>query len=110
MESTLAGWQSDLFSLTSDAATYCGIMKPELRPPSTVRKGGSPSERVGLTSRSTRRSEMLASSETAIARASSAKASGWPWKLPFETSRSSSRSTRGLSVAAFSSTATVRST
>jgi hypothetical protein len=36
MESTLAGWQSTLFSLTSAAATYCGIMKPEFSPPSWV--------------------------------------------------------------------------
>ena len=49
------------------------------------RNGGRPSERLGLTSRSTRRSEMLASSATAIASASSANATGWPWKLPFET-------------------------
>ena len=35
--------------------------------------------------RSTRRSEMFASSATAIARQSSAKATGWPWKFPFET-------------------------
>src|SRR3954467_14588946 len=34
IESTLAGWQRDLLSLTSAAATYCGIMKPEFKPPS----------------------------------------------------------------------------
>ena len=96
-----------MFSETSDAATYCGIMKPLFSPPSVVRNAGSPSERFGLTSRSMRRSEMLASSDTAIASASSANASGWPWKLPFETSASSSTSTSGLSVAAFSSTETV---
>ena len=39
----------------------------------------------------------------AIANASSANASGCPWKLPFETSSSSSTSTSGLSVAEFSS-------
>ena len=93
-----------MFSETSAAATYCAIMKPELSPPSAVRNAGRPSERLGLTSRSTRRSEMLASSETAIVSASSANATGWPWKLPFETSSSSSTSTSGLSVAAFSST------
>src|SRR5436309_6529922 len=79
IESTLAGWQSALFSLTRAAATYCGIMNPEFRPPSTVRNAGSPSDRFGLTRRSSRRSEMFASSELAIARASSANASGWPW-------------------------------
>ena len=52
---------------------------------------------------------MLASSATAIARTSSANASGCPWKLPLETSSSSSTSTSGLSVAAFSSTLTVYS-
>ena len=60
-------------------------MKPELRPPSTVRNGGSPSERPGLTIRSSLRSEIDASSATAIAMASRANASGWPWKFPFET-------------------------
>ena len=61
-------------------------MKPELSPPSGVRNAGSPSESDGFVSRSTRRSEMFASSAIAIASASSAKASGWPWKFPFETS------------------------
>ena len=42
-------------------------MNPELSPPSWVRKAGSPSESDGLTSRSTRRSEMDASSATARA-------------------------------------------
>ena len=51
-----------------------------------------------------RRSEIEASSASAIAVASSAKASGCPWKFPLETSSSSSTKTRGLSVAAFSST------
>ena len=69
---------SVLDSLTSEAATYCGIMKPEFRPPSSVRKAGRPSDNAGLTSRSSRRSEMLASSDTAIASASSANATGWP--------------------------------
>ena len=86
------------------------IMNPELSPPSVVRNAGSPSLRFGLTRRSTRRSEMLASSATAIASASSANASGWPWKLPAETSIPSSTSTSGLSVAAFSSVPTVYST
>ena len=85
-------------------------MNPELRPPSGARKAGSPSDKDGFTSRSVRRSEMLASSETAIASASRAKASGWPWKLPFETISPESTRTRGLSVPALSSTATVSST
>ena len=56
---------------------------------------GSPSERDGFTIRSTRRSEMFASSATASTRLSSAKATGWPWKLPFDTiSRSSSEDER----------------
>ena len=99
-----------MFSETSAAATYCGIMKPELSPSSrATRNGGSPSERLGLTSRSTRRSQMFASSAHAIARQSSAIATGCPWKLPFETISSSSETrTSGLSVAALSSTATVR--
>jgi hypothetical protein len=106
IESTLAGWASTLFSLTRAADTYCGIMKPELRPPSTVRNAGSPSDSVGFTIRSVRRSEIEASSDTAIASASSANATGSPWKFPFETSISSSTSTSGLSVAAFSSVET----
>ena len=60
--------------------------------------------------RSTRRSEMLASSATAIARQSSANATGCPWKLPFETISRSSRRTSGLSVAALISIETVRAT
>src|SRR3954466_6796895 len=47
MESTLAGWQRTLFSLTSAAATYWGIMKPEFSPPSCVRKAGSLLARSG---------------------------------------------------------------
>ena len=41
-----------------------------------------PLESAGLTSCSTRRSLMFASSAAAIAARSSASASGWPWKLP----------------------------
>ena len=86
-------------------------MKPELSPSSrATRNGGNPSERLGLTSRSVRRSLMFASSAQAIARQSSPIATGWPWKLPFETISSSSRRTSGLSVAALTSIATVRST
>ena len=105
------GWLSALFSETSAAATYCGIMNPELRPSSrATRNGGRPSERLGLTIRSVRRSLMFASSAQAIARQSSPIAIGCPWKFPLETISCSSSRTSGLSVAAFSSTATVRST
>ena len=76
IESTLAGCESTLFSLTSEAATYWGIMNPEFNPPSSVKNAGRPPERLGLTSRSIRRSEMSASSATAIASASRANASG----------------------------------
>ena len=40
-ESTLAGWASTLFSDTSEAAVYCTSIKPELTPPSRIRKAGS---------------------------------------------------------------------
>ena len=40
--STLAGCDSTLHSLASDAAVTCAIMKPELTPASRDRKGGSP--------------------------------------------------------------------
>ena len=65
MESTLAGWLSTLFSLTSAAEVYCGIMKPELMPVSAISNGGRPS--WPASSKYVRRSEMLASSLSAIA-------------------------------------------
>mmetsp|Transcript_7983 Transcript_7983/g.28494 ORF Transcript_7983/g.28494 Transcript_7983/m.28494 type:complete len:266 (-) Transcript_7983:1319-2116(-) len=80
MESHEAGCTSVRFSTTSAAAVHCGIMKPLLRPHSFTRKGGifasrssEPSggrgaDRSALMRRSMRRSEMVASSETAIAR------------------------------------------
>ena len=43
IESTEAGWQSTLFSETSAAAVYCGIINPEFSPVSFIRKTGSPS-------------------------------------------------------------------
>ena len=43
-------------SLTRLAATYWAIMKPEFRPPSSVRNGGRPFERAGFSMRSMRRS------------------------------------------------------
>src|SRR6202041_2834645 len=42
MVSTLAGWASTLFSLTSDAAVYWASMKPELVPAAGARNGGRP--------------------------------------------------------------------
>ena len=38
--STLAGCTRDLFSEASAAEVYCNIIKPELRPPCSVRNGG----------------------------------------------------------------------
>ena len=102
MESTEAGWQRILFSDTSAALVTWTIMKPELSPWRRARNGGSP-ESDGFTSCSTRRSEMVASWEAAMARTSSAKDTGWPWKLPPETMSPTSANTRGLSVAAFTS-------
>ena len=51
-------------------------------PPCSVRNGGSPSERLGLTMRSNRRSEMFASSATAIAGASSTEGDGLAVGIP----------------------------
>ncbi len=76
IESTLAGWQSTLFSLTRDALATCAIMNPECSPLPGARNGVSPVDSAGFTSCSTRRSLMFASSATAIAARSSASASG----------------------------------
>ena len=84
MVSTLLGCASTLFSLTRDAAVYCAIMKPELVPGSAARKAGRSREKALSSIRSVRRSAMLASSDTAIASMSPAKASGSPWKLPVD--------------------------
>ena len=54
----LAGIASVRDSATSDAAVICTIMKPEESPGSRVRNAGSPWDRSGFTSRSTRRSAM----------------------------------------------------
>ena len=78
IESTDAGCDSTLFSLTSAAAVTCGIMKPEFSPAPGARNAGSPSFSAGFTSRSRRRSEIPASALSAIAMKSSAKASGSP--------------------------------
>ena len=88
----------------------CAIIRPELRPLSAVRNGGSPLTSA-LSRRSLRRSLIVARCVTAIASMSAASATGAPWKLPPETmSPSASAKTIGLSVAAFISIASVRST
>src|SRR3984885_10404988 len=81
MVSTLAGWESTLFSLTREAAVYWASMKPELVPASGARNGGRPRENAGYSIRSTRRSLMLASSDRAMASMSAATASGSPAQL-----------------------------
>ncbi len=93
IESTLAGWASTLFSETSAAAVYCGIMKPLFRPLERIRKGGRPREWLSSTRCATRRSEMEPTSAMAMARKSMAQATGSPWKLPPPTtpSRQASR-------------------
>ena len=78
MESTDAGWAYILLSDTMDAAAYWAIMKPECTPPCLVRKAGSPSDRAGFTSRSSRRSDTLAYSARAMPRKSMARATGCP--------------------------------
>ena len=57
-----------------------------------------------------RRSDMLASSLTAMARKSMGRAMGSPWKLPAEMMMSSSGHTVGLSVAEFISVSITDST
>ena len=104
---TLAGVASTRQSATSAAAAIWGVMNPDSTPGSRARKAGSPAERSGFTMRSMRRSAMPARVASAIPRTSSANAIGWPWKLPPESTTRSN--TSGLSVAAFSSTATSRS-
>jgi hypothetical protein len=53
--------------LISAAATICAIMNPDESPGSGDRNGGSPSLMSGFSSRSMRRSVMLAKSVSAIA-------------------------------------------
>ena len=84
-------------------------MNPELSPLSWARNGGRPFDIVGFSIRSIRRSEIDPSSARPIFSVSSGIATGSPWKFPFETTSSRSARTSGLSVAAFSSTATARS-
>jgi hypothetical protein len=109
MLSALAGCTRTLFSFTRLAAVTWAIMKPEFSPGFGVRKAGR-AERAGSMSCSTRRSEMLASSATAMARRSRARARGWPWKFPPESMSPSSAKTRGLSVALLISTSSTRRT
>ena len=71
IESTLAGTASRLSSETSPAAVYCAIIRPESTPGSCARNAGSPWLRATSRNRSVRRSDMLATSATAIARKSS---------------------------------------
>ena len=56
IESTLAGWESTLFSETSAAAVTCGIMKPEFSPRSRREERGEARRGRGSRSRSMRRS------------------------------------------------------
>ena len=71
MESTDAGTASRLSSETIPAAAYCAIMRPESTPTSCARNGGRPWLRAGSRARSVRRSEIDATSATAMARKSS---------------------------------------
>ena len=102
MVSTLAGWASTLFSLTSEAAVYWASMKPELVPAAGARNGGRPRENAGSIIRSTRRSLIEASSARAMASMSAANASGSPWKFPVVMTSPSGTMT-GLSTTAPSS-------
>ena len=97
MESHDAGQHRPLFWDTMDAAVYCGIMKPLLRPGSATRYLGRPL-RPSM-SWKVRRSEMLASSLMAMASESMGMAMGSPWKFPADITMSSSGKILGLSVA-----------
>ncbi len=102
--STLAGCASDLFSEARAAAVTCAIMKPELSPGSRTRNGGRP-DSVASISRAMRRSDSAPISAMATAMASAASATGSAWKLPPD--NTSSPNTRGLSVTALASMASV---
>ncbi len=71
MESTLAGLASRLSSETIAAWVYWAIMWPLSTPGSSARNGLRPRLRATSRNRSVRRSLMLATSATAIARKSS---------------------------------------
>ncbi len=70
IESTLAGTASRLSSETIAACVYCAIMWPLSTPGSSARKAFRPWLRATSRKRSVRRSLMLATSATAIARKS----------------------------------------
>ena len=72
MDPMLAGIASVRDSATRDAAVIWTIMKPDERPGSRVRKAGSPWDRSGFTSRSTRRSAIACSVVSVMASRSSA--------------------------------------
>src|SRR5438067_2097827 len=63
-------------ALINAAAVTCTIMNPEFKPGSGARNGGNPDDNAGFTSCSMRRSEIDASSATAMASMSSASATG----------------------------------
>ena len=107
MESTLAGCARCLFSETSAAAVTCGNMNPEFSPGRGVRNAGSP-DSAGSTSIAMRRSANEPISHSARAMMSAAKATGSAWKLPPESTASSSAKTKGLSETLFASISSVR--
>jgi hypothetical protein len=101
-ESTLAGCARLLFSLASDAAVTCAIMKPLFSPASALRKAGSRDTPASI-SIAMRRSAIAPTSAMATAIPSAAKATGSAWKLPPEIIAPSSAKTSGLSVTALAS-------
>ena len=85
IESTDAGWPRILFSRHQRRRGHLRDHEARVEPARRARgTAAARVDRCGLTSCSTRRSLMLASSATAIAAKSSASATGWPWKLPPE--------------------------
>ena len=82
--STLAGCASVFSSDVSAAAVTCAIISPDCRPPCRVRNAGRPLS-AGLTSRSERRSLIVASWARPRHSRSAAIATGAPWKLPPDT-------------------------
>ncbi|MCY1461210.1 hypothetical protein D9M71_788410 [compost metagenome] len=101
--STLAGWASALLSLARAAAVTWAIMKPELTPPFSTRKGGSWDMCISIISE-IRRSDSEPISAMARARLSAAMATGSAWKLPPEITSPCSANTSGLSDTALDST------
>ena len=93
---------------TIEACVYCASMKPEFTPGSGTRNAGSPFECAGSSMRSVLRSLIEAISDAAIARKSSANATGSPWKLPALSTVPSSCKTTGLSTSLDSSASATR--